>query len=162
MTNKNSNDLIITRIFDAPVERVWKAWTEPKEVKNWWGPKYFTSPVIKIDLREGGTSLYCMRSPEGQDYWSTGVYKEIVPFKRIVSTDSFADKEGNIVPASKYGIEEDWPLELLVTVTFERQEGKTKFKLRHEGIPEGENRDLTEAGWNESLDKLSEYLESNK
>jgi uncharacterized protein YndB with AHSA1/START domain len=162
MTNKNSNDLTITRIFDAPLKIVWKAWTDPEEVKNWWGPKDFTSPVIKIDLRVGGTSLYCMRSPEGQDYWSTGVYKEIIPLKRIVSTDSFADEEGNVVPASNYGIEEDWPLKLLVTVTFEEEDGKTKLKLRHEGIPAGENRDLTEAGWKESFDKLSKYLETMK
>jgi len=162
MTNKNSNDLTITRIFDAPLKIVWKAWTDPEEVKNWWGPKDFTSPVIKIDLREGGTSLYCMRSPEGQDYWSTGVYKEIIPLKRIVSTDSFADEEGNVVPASNYGIEEDWPLKLLVTVTFDEEDGKTKLKLRHEGIPAGENRDLTEAGWKESFDKLSKYLETMK
>jgi uncharacterized protein YndB with AHSA1/START domain len=103
-----------------------------------------------------------MRSPEGQDFWSTGVYREIVEPERIVSTDSFSDAEGNVVPASYYGMSGDWPLELLVTVTFEEHEGKTKMTLRHVGIPEGENRDSAKAGWNESFDKLAEYLEKAK
>jgi uncharacterized protein YndB with AHSA1/START domain len=100
-----------------------------------------------------------MRSPEGEDIWSTGIYKEIVPQERIVSTDSFADAEGNVVPAAHYKMEGDWPLELMVTVTFQEEEGKTRFTLQHEGFPDRKNRDLAEAGWNESLDKLARYLE---
>jgi uncharacterized protein YndB with AHSA1/START domain len=57
-------------------------------VKRWWGPKGFTAPVCKIDLRVGSKFLYCMRSPDGKDYWNTGVYREIVEPERIVSTDS--------------------------------------------------------------------------
>jgi uncharacterized protein YndB with AHSA1/START domain len=151
-------ELVITRTFDAPRERVWKAWTEPELVKRWWGPKVFTAPFIKIDLRVGGRYLYAMRSPEGKDYWSTGVYREIVPLKRIVATDSFADEKGNIVPASSYGFAGDWPRELLMTVTFEEQDGGTKLTLRHTGFPSEEQRDLAKAGWSESLDKLAETL----
>ncbi len=125
---------------------------------QWWGPKDFTAPVIKMDFRVGGKYLWCMRSPEGEDYWSTGVYREIVEQEKLVTTDSFSDAQGNVVPASHYGMSGDWPLELLVTVIFEENDGKTKITLRHEGIPAGENRDLAKAGWNESLDKLSEYL----
>ena len=87
---------------------------------------------------------------------------EIVTPERIVYTDSFSDSEGNVVPASHYGMSGDWPLELLVTVTFEEHEGKTRLTLRHVGIPTGENRDLAEAGWDESFDKLSEYLGKEK
>jgi uncharacterized protein YndB with AHSA1/START domain len=166
MTEMNQNvgerELVITRIFDAPRELVWKAWTDPERVKRWWGPKDFTSPVSKIDLRVGGSYLNCMRSPEGEDYWSAGVYREIVEPERIVYTDSFSDAEGNLVPASHYGMSGDWPLELLVTVTFEEYEGKTRLTLRHVGIPAGENRDMAKAGWNESFDKLAEYLEKEK
>jgi uncharacterized protein YndB with AHSA1/START domain len=166
MTEMNQNvgerELVITRIFDAPGELVWKAWTDPERVKRWWGPKDFTSPVSKIDLRVGGSYLNCMRSPEGEDYWSAGVYREIVEPERIVYTDSFSDAEGNLVPASHYGMSGDWPLELLVTVTFEEYEGKTRLTLRHVGIPAGENRDMAKAGWNESFDKLAEYLEKEK
>jgi uncharacterized protein YndB with AHSA1/START domain len=151
-------ELVITREFNAPRELVWKVWTDPERMKRWWGPQNFTAPVCKIDLRVGGAYLYCMRSPEGQDYWTTGVYREIVPLERIVCTDSFADEKGNQVPASHYGMGGDWPSELLVTVTFEDHEGKTKLTLRHAGIPAGEMSDLTKAGWNESFDKLAEAL----
>ena len=99
-----------------------------------------------------------MRSPEGKDYWSTGVYREIVPMKRIVCTDSFADEEGNVVPATYYGMSPDFPLEMLVTVTFEEFGGKTKLILRHTGIPRGADQEGAEQGWNESFDKLAEIL----
>ena len=96
-TNKNNKDLIINRVFDVPIQLVWKVWTNPDMIKKWWGPKDFTSSVCKIDLRVGGKYLFNMLSPEGQEYWSTGIYKEIVPFERIICTDSFADEKGNVV-----------------------------------------------------------------
>jgi len=151
-------EFVITRIFDAPRELVWKAWTDPERVKRWWGPKNFTSPFSKIDFRVGGAYLFCMRSPEGQDFWSTGVYREIVEPERIVCTDSFADEKGNVVPATYYGMSADFPLELQVILTFEEHDGRTKMTLRHVGIPVGEMSDLTQAGWNESFDKLAESL----
>ena len=157
-TKPVERELVITRVFDAPRELLWKAWTEPERFMRWWGPKHFTAPVSTIDLRVGGKYLHCMRSPEGQDYWSTGVYREIIPLERIVYTDSFADEKGNVVPASHYGMPGDWPLEYLVTVTFEEDGGRTKMTLRHEGIPTGKMSDDTRAGWNESFDKLADVL----
>lgn len=153
-------ELVITRIIDAPRELVFRAWTEPERVKRWWGPKGFTSPVSKIDLRVGGVYLNCMRSPEGQDFWSKGVFREIVAPERLVMTDSFADKEGNTVPASHYGLGEGFPLEMLITVTFEEHEGKTRLILRHSGIGgiSATDRDNMQQGWNQSIDKLAEYL----
>ena len=155
--NQDNKELVITRIFDAPRELVWKAWTEPERFMRWWGPKDFTSPACKIDLRLGGKYLSCMRGPDGQDYWSTGVYREIVEPERIVYTDSFADEHGNVVPASHYGLSAGF-LELQVTVTFEDYGGKTKMTLKHVGIPAGEMSDMTGAGWNESFEKLAERL----
>lgn len=152
------SELVITRVFDAPRELVWKAWTDPERMMQWWGPKGFTSPACKIDLRVGGVYLYCMRSPEGKDYWSTGVYQEILPLERIVCTDSFADETGNVVPASHYGMGSDLPMEMLVTVTFEEHGGKTTMILRHVGFPEGTMTEMAKAGWNESFDKLAESL----
>ena len=99
-----------------------------------------------------------MRSPEGKDYWSTGVYREIVPLQRIVCTDSFADEQGNVVPATYYGMSPDFPLEMLVTVTFEDQAGKTRMTLKHTGLPTGDMREETGAGWNQSFDKLAASL----
>lgn len=159
---RKKSELVITRIFDAPRELVWKAWTEPELVKRWWGPEFFTAPFVRIDLRVGGSYLSAMRSPDGRDYWSTGIYREIIPPERIVCTDSFSDEQGNVVPASHYGMDGDWQMELLVTVTFEEQRGRTKFTLRHEGFPSGEQRDLAKDGWSTSLDKLEKVLEAEK
>lgn len=97
---------------------------DQEHVKRWWGPKDLTSPVCKIDLRVGGKYHFCMRSAEGQDFWNTGVYREIVEPERIVYTDSFADEKGNVVPATHYGMGEDFPLETLVTVTLVEHQGK--------------------------------------
>jgi len=158
--NQNSTELTIARIFDAPRELVWKTWTDPERAKRWWGPKGFTAPVYKSDFRVGGVYLYCMRSPEGQDFWGTGIYREIVPPERIVATDSFADEKGNVVPATHYGMSADLPLELLVTVPFEELGGKTRLTLKHAGFPPGEDRDGAQAGWSQSFDKLAEALSS--
>jgi len=152
-------ELVITRVFDAPRELVWKAWIDPEHFKRWWGPKDYTCPFCEMDLRVGGKYLNCMRSPEGQDYWSTGVYREIIPIERIVFTDCFADEKGNIVPATHYGLSPDFPLEMLVTVTFEDHDGKTKMTLRHIGLPAGPDSDGAQQGWSESFDKLAESLQ---
>lgn len=149
--------LVIERIFNAPRELVWRAWTEPEHLMRWHGPKGYTAPISKIDFRVGGTYHSCMRSPEGQDYWSTGTYQEIVPLERIVCSDSFADPEGNVVPASYYGMGE-FPLALTVTVTFEDLGGKTKMTLYHAGFPAGDVSMYATAGWNESFDKLADTL----
>lgn len=161
MTNPHTEtekDIVITRIFDAPRELVWKAWADPVYFMRWWGPKHFTSPACKMDFRVGGTYLFCMRSPDGQDFWSTGEYREIVPLERIVFTDSFADEQGKVVPATYYGMGEDFPQELVVTVTFENLNGKTRMTVIHQGIPAGEHRDGALQGWNESFDKLAASL----
>jgi uncharacterized protein YndB with AHSA1/START domain len=158
--NIGEPELVITRILDAPRELVWKALTEPEYVKRWWGPKVFTTPVAKIDLRVGGEYLNCMRSPDGKDFWSKGVFREIIPLERLIMTDSFADEKGNTVPGTYYGMGPDFPLELLITVTFEEHEGKTKLTLRHSDISSlnATDRDNMELGWKESFDKLADEL----
>jgi len=149
--------LVIERVFDAPVQLVWEAWTDPEHLKRWFGPKDFTAPVIKNDLRVGGKYLYCMRSPEGKEYWSTGFYREVVEFERIVASDSFADADGNVVPASHYGMPGDFPLEMIATVTFEDLGGKTKITINQAGMPAG-MQEMAGTGWNQSLDKLAAHL----
>lgn len=161
---ENTNTLVITRIFDAPVEMVWKMWTDPEMYKKWWGPRDFTAPRITIDFREGGKIVGCMRGANApgapvQDFWTTGTYKEIIPMKKIVVTDSFADEHGNVVNASHYGMSGDFPMELLVTVTFEEvEDGKTKMTLEHKGMPPGEMADGAKVGWNQSFDKMEAAL----
>ena len=161
-TDRASGEITIAREFAAPRELVWRAWTDPDLLVRWHGPKNFTAPSIKIDLRVGGNYLYCMRSPEGQDYWSTGRFLEVVEFARIVCTDSFADSAGNVVPASYYGMEGDMPLELRVEVDFKESNGRTRLILRHFGMPAGSDRDLAVQGWNESLDKLAAVVKQVK
>ncbi len=153
-------ELVISRVFDAPRELVWRAWTEPEHFKKWWGPKHFTCPVSTIDLRVGGSYLWCMRSPQGQDFYNTGVYREIVPMSRLVYTQSFADALGNAVAASHYGLPGDWPPEVLVTVTFEADGARTRVTWREAGIPAAMS-DMAEAGCKQSLDKLAESLEAS-
>ncbi|MGA3245335.1 MAG: SRPBCC domain-containing protein [Bacteroidota bacterium] len=153
------NQLVITRIFNAPRNLVWKAWTDPVHFRRWWGPKRFTCPAANTDFRVGGRYLWCMRSPEGKDYWSTGIFREIVPMERIVYTDSFADEKGNIVPASYYGLlGHGMSLEFQVTIILEDLGSTTKMTLTHAGFPEGEVTVLASAGWNESFDKLAASL----
>jgi len=152
------DELVITRIFDVPRELVWKAWTDPKHFMRWWGPKDYTSPFCEIDLRVGGKYLNCMRSPDGREYWTAGVYREIVLLEKLVYTDSFSDEDGNIVSATHYGMSPDFPLETLVTVTLEDEDGKTKMTLKHTDLPAGEMSEQTGAGWNESFDKLAKSL----
>lgn len=155
--------MVIVGVFDAPRERVWKAWTDPDEVKKWWGPKDFTAPEIRIDLRVGGSYLFCMRgSPEpgkpAQDFWSTGTYTEIIPKEKIVATDHFADEKGNIISPKDVGMPGEWPDEMVLTVTFEDAgKGKTKLTVVHVGHPPEMLEPATQ-GWNQSLDKLAASL----
>jgi uncharacterized protein YndB with AHSA1/START domain len=157
--NTEKQEVVITRNFNSAREMVWKALTDPDWVKQWWGPKGFTAPAIQIDLRVGGKYLFCMRSPDGKDYWSTGIIREIDAPKRLVTTDSFADEKGNIVPPTYYGFGPDFPREALETFTLDDQNGKTRLTLRWSGPPSEKDRNDAIAGWNESFDKMAEVLE---
>ena len=103
----NDKEIIIERIFNAPVEKVWEAWTNPELVKKWWGPEGFTSPSVEIDLRVGGKYIFAMHGPAGsewdRDMYSAGIFKEIVPHERLVMTDYFSDKDGNMIEPSSEG-----------------------------------------------------------
>jgi uncharacterized protein YndB with AHSA1/START domain len=164
-----AKDLKIERMFDAPRELVWKAWSDPELMKKWWGPKNWTAPVVKLDFKIGGKYLLCMRGQmaPGQpevDAWSGGVYKEIDPMNKIVVLDSFADEHGNKVHASKYGLPESFPMESEITIAFEEIDGnKTKMTLHYPDITgiEGEMLVNMTQGWNQSLDKLAEVLKNN-
>jgi uncharacterized protein YndB with AHSA1/START domain len=110
MTNNTGNEMermVVTRVFDAPRELVWKAWTDPKYVMQWWGPKGFTSPFCEMDFRVGGKFLYCMRTPDGQEFWNGGEYHEIVLHEKIVSSMYFSDSKGNKVEPAHYGVEHE-------------------------------------------------------
>lgn len=160
--NVEKRDLVITRLFDAPIERVWKAWTDPEQVMRWWGPTGFTSPSCKIDFREGGKFLFHMRAPKdfqgGRDFYTAGVYKKIAPLKLIEFTQALADKVGNRIDPTTMGMPADFPKEILSALAFKRVGDKTELTATEYGWAVGQMRDLSEAGLSQCLDKLAEVL----
>ena len=162
MTSKTGSEIermVITRVFDAPRELVWKAWTDPKYAKQWWGPKGFTTPSYEMDFRVGGKYLFCMRSPDGQEFWSAGEYHEIVPHEKIVCTMYFADSKGNKVEAAEYGIEHEAIDDAPDVVLFEDfGDGQTKLTfIGNETMEAAKNSGQVE-GWNQILDKFAEVV----
>jgi uncharacterized protein YndB with AHSA1/START domain len=85
----DARDLVLTRLLQAPRAAVWRCWTEPELLKQWFAPKPWTTPDVALDLRPGGGSRFVMRSPEGQDFPNDGVYLEVVPERRLVFTDAY-------------------------------------------------------------------------
>ena len=151
--------MVITREFDAPRELVWKAWTDPKYAKQWWGPKGFTVPVYQTDFRVGGRFLICMRSPEGQEFWNGGEYKEIVPNEKIEYTMYFSDPDGNKVEAAAYGMDHEAIDGANDVVTVESLgEGRTRITLIGNESMETAEKSGQVAGWNKILDKLAAVL----
>lgn len=154
----------ISRVFDAPRDLVWRAWTDPTLLPQWWGPKGFKVTYHKLDLRPGGTFHYCMQSEQGQEMWGKFRYREIEKPNRLIFINSFSDKEGNI---TRHPGAEQWPLEMLSTITFEDENGKTKVTIRWEPInatPEEEkvfadNHASMQGGWTGTLERLVQFLE---
>jgi uncharacterized protein YndB with AHSA1/START domain len=147
--------LVITRDFSAPRDRLWKAWTNPHHVEQWWGPKGFTTRVPELDLRVGGRSRYVMVGPDGTEYPVKGVFREIVPGERIVTTDEFDEGFEQVMPV-------ELPQGIVVTALFHDLGGSTRLTLRIDH-PTAEDRRRHEemgvvAGWNSSFDCLEEHL----
>lgn len=160
--------IVIERVFDAPREKVWEAWTTQELVKQWWGPKDFTAPSVQIDFTVGGKYIYAMHGPKGsewdKDMYSAGVYKEIIPLQKLVVTDYFSDAQGNKKSPTEHGLPTDMPEEMEVTVLFEDlADGKTKLSIVY--TPESEVaynamiRSGIQEGWGTSLDKMAKLVE---
>lgn len=139
--------LEVSRTFEAPLEMLWKAWTEPEHFMKWYGPKGFTAPTCEIDLRVGGRHLWSMLSPDSMQMYFTGIYKEVVPMERLVFTDSMSDAEGNVM-----GMGEGMPESMDVTVTFVHADGKTTVIVSHMGSEQAG------MGWEQAFDKLAAVL----
>jgi uncharacterized protein YndB with AHSA1/START domain len=148
----------MTRTFDAPRELVFRAWTDCDLFQRWWGPRDFTAPFCRIDARPGGLLHYSMRSPQGDEFWGRGVYREVVPPERLTYMDGFADEHGELIPPEAYGMSPDWPAETLVEVTFAESGAGTTLTLRSD-IPQSfaEEQGAME-GWSQSLDRLAALL----
>jgi uncharacterized protein YndB with AHSA1/START domain len=168
MAAKNSEEFVISRVFNAPRERVWQAWTDAERLKQWWSPKGFTTHTCKVDLRPGGVFLYGMKSPDGVDMWGRFVYREIEPPKRLEFIVSFSDPKGGV---TRHPWSENWPLQTLSIVTFEEQgAGKTKVTVRwtpHEATDIerktfADGKESMQQGWTGTLDQLTAYLAKAK
>jgi uncharacterized protein YndB with AHSA1/START domain len=158
-----AGEFVITRVFDAPRELVWKAFTEPERLLHWWGPKDFETLSCTVDLRPGGVFHYHLRSPDGQDVWGKFVYREIVAPERLVCIVSFSDEKGGI---ARHPFSPTWPLQILSTVTFVEHEGGTRLTVHWapHAATESERetfeagRDSMRQGWTGTLDQLAAYL----
>lgn len=152
-------DLVIRRIVDAPVEMVWKAWTEPDQVMRWWGPEYWTSPSCKIDLREGGKLIFCMQAPPeqgGQRQYTSGAYKKIVPMKYLEFTQGLSDEEGNPVPPESLGMPPDFPAVIRTSVEFRPKGSMTELIITEYDWPMSQMMVYSYAGMHQCMDKLEE------
>ena len=159
ITEPKKRDLVVTRVFEAPVERVWKAWSDPEHVMQWWGPEGFTSPSAEMDFREGGTSLVCMRAPKefgGQDLYSTWTYTKIVPNERIEYTFNFADKDGNKLTPAQMGIPAGVPENGHHVIIFkDLGDNRTEMTMTEHGYTMDQAHDLSKAGLEQCLDKMA-------
>lgn len=149
-------DLIITRVFDAPVEQVWQAWSDPEYVMQWWGPAGFTAPLASIDFREGGTSLVCMSSPEYGDHYSIWHYQEIVPMQRIDYIHNLADSDGQKADPLALGMPPDFPQDQRHVLTFEPLDNdRTALTITEYNWIVGPMMELSRVGMEQCLDKMS-------
>ncbi len=146
--------IVLTRVFNAPRELVWKVWTDPKHIAAWWGPRGFTTTVRQLDLRPGGRSDYVMKGADGAEYPVGGTFREVVPFERIVSTDEFGegyealgvDLPKGVITTVEFAA--DGPTRTTLTVTISHPTAEDKAK--HEGMG-------VVGGWYSMLDCLDEY-----
>ncbi len=153
------HDMVITHVFDASVEQVWKAWSDSEQVMRWWGPTGFTAPLARMDFREGGTSLVCMRAPKefgGQDLYNTWTYRKIVPMQLIEFIQNFADKDGNKVTPVTVGLPPEIPFDVRHVITFKPLGDKlTEITVTEFGYPSEQIVEVSRAGMEQCLDKMA-------
>lgn len=153
------HDMIMTRVFDAPVTSVWKAWNDPEWVMRWWGPTGFTSPTCKMDFREGGTTIVCMRAPKdfgGMDMYNSWTYKKIIPMEFIEYHFDWVDKDGNKIDPVSIGMPPNMPRDMKHTVVFKDMgNGKTEMTISEFGYGSKEIVELSKSGMAQCLDKMA-------
>ena len=156
-------DFTISRTFDVTADTMFRTWTECERLTQWWGPKGATVRVCKIDPQPGGTFLYCLRMPNGQELWGRFLYREVVRPDRLVFVNSFSDEQGNI---TRHPWNESWPLQLLSIITFAQDGGKTTVHVKWTPLnpTEAEKKTFNDGqasmqqGWTGTMDQLGEYL----
>ena len=165
-TTELQKEFVISRTFDAPRERVWKAFTSADALAQWWGPKGAKIRVIKLDFRPGGIFHYAMAFQPGRDMYGRFIYREIAAPERMVFINSFSDPEGGITRAPFPQFEGKWPLEVLNNMTLTEQGGTTTISLRGGPINATEEErkmfasmaDSMRQGFGGTFDQLDAYL----
>ncbi|MEO1680746.1 MAG: SRPBCC domain-containing protein [Pseudomonadota bacterium] len=150
----------IVRDFDAPIDLVWRMWTDPALFKQWYGPNGMSVPTAEMDVKVGGTRKVCMtmQSPErSMEMWFTGVYKEVNAPARLVYTESLCDADGTIIPPQSMGMPDSFPDVTEVIVELSEIGGKTRMVMVHVGVAEGT---AGAGGWGQAFDKLAVFLQS--
>ncbi len=156
-------ELIITRVFNAPRTLVFKAFSETESLAQWWGPKGMDITIKKLEFQPGGIFHFCMTAPDNSTMWAKFTYREILSPERIVFVNSFSDSEGNII---KPPFDDNWPTEMLNTFTFTENNGKTTLTLQVEAINASEeeiktftdNHPSMQGGYGGTFDQLDECL----
>ena len=154
---------VISRVFDARRERVWAAWTEPERLRRWFSPKGFTVLAAKMDLRPGGTYHYGMRMADGREMWGKWLIREVAAPERLVFVDTFSDERGGL---TRHPFAPDWPQQMLSTITFVEQGGRTTVTIRWEPLDATEvelktfdsGRGSMKQGWTGTFEQLVAYL----
>lgn len=150
---------VMSRDFDAPRELVWKVWTEPEHIRQWWGPKEFTAPHASIDLRPGGRLLYSMRSPEGDENWVAGEVVEVTPPERISWIMYFSDADGERIDPSIYDVGPDFPKDIHDVITFDALDSEhTRITICRNTPMSVSERYGQGEGWSQSMEKFAEEL----
>jgi uncharacterized protein YndB with AHSA1/START domain len=138
--------LAIKRFINAPRDRVYHAWTDPAQLKEWWGPEWVRTRNITADVRVGGKYRWDLTDPDGEEMTAFGEYRELVPGKKIVFTWRWDDDD---VWENRTSI---------VTVELSDRDGGTELLLKHEQLPSEESRDRHNEGWNSVLDRLEKFF----
>ena len=160
MTNTDdpTDAVVIERTFDAPVDVIWRMWTDPEHFAAWYGPNGAAIPEATMDVRVGGRRLVCMQmtTPNGiMEMWFTGEYREVDELRRLVYTESMSDREGNILSPADMGMPVGFPDTTLVVVELRDLDGRTSMTMTHHGIPADSP---GAAGWNMAFDKLANHI----
>lgn len=148
--------LEVSRIFNAAVEEVWKVWTEPEYVMQWWGPDKFTCPFAKIDFREGSTSLVCMQAPKefgGQIHYNIWHYTKIIHLQSIEFIMNLSDENGNKQKPAEVGMPNDFPEDIRTVVTFKAISSTETEMTVTEYADFGQITYFAKLGLEQSLDK---------
>ena len=152
--------ITVTRTFNAPIDKVWEAFTKPETLRKWWSPEGMDSSHISVDLREGGLFRYCFKSPEGSEFWGRGVYQAIAKPTRLSYLDTFTDPDGKPVPPSYYGIPVDKVIESAIDIAFSEDGARTKMNTTMENYFDETMTENMVKGWNGMFDKLALILGS--